>query len=112
MMAIYLNDREKAALKRKQPSEQPPAVTDPNRLKFASLVSKLDPHSPDFAERVACLEKDRRSREDLIDLLTVAVTEGEVEDKVFIALKENFDECNALDKALRAAIERFVVDRY
>lgn len=95
--------------------EAPKPNVTPNRMKFASLVAKLDPHAEDFAEKVARLQQDCESRSGLIDNLVKAYTEGEVEDAVYRVLggdRGDLDAARALDDVIRAAIERFVVDRY
>lgn len=81
----------------------------PNRMKFASLVGKLEPHHPDFAQRVAELQMEFEHREALINKLVDAVC---ATDRAKKALGCYSDAQNELDIALRAAIERFVVDRY
>lgn len=81
----------------------------PNKLKFASLARKLDPASESYVEDVMKLSGEYESRKTLIRQLIDDYTTGEVEDKAYATLND-FALTNKLDDAIRAAIERFVVD--
>lgn len=85
-------------------------MSSPNRMKFSSLVQKLDSLDSDFAKNVAILAEGFQRRETLIDRLVNAL-QCESDD-VYTALDGNLDAMGKLDKVISAAVERFVVDNY
>lgn len=97
-----------------QPKPKPAPDAPVNRLKFASLVGKLDPKDPAFAEQVAKLNADCLKREELIIALRNRLRAAEVpmHNELFkLNLLTGGAVCDLL-AALDATIERFVVDRY
>src|SRR5262245_2897686 len=92
----------------------------PNRLKFVSLVQKLDPRDPAFAAQIAELEAGFQKRADIMRKLGAVLQAQSAELGKHLPGYRSADPKTAicstvLDELLNAmesAIERFVVDRY
>lgn len=79
----------------------------PSRMKFASLVGKLDPLDENYSAVVNQLHSEHNQREELITRLCEAVESG---DNIYAAFDGDIKTVGSFSDAIRAAVERWVVD--
>ena len=103
----YDEDRERGPLHMFKPKKEEKPT--PNRQKFASLVGKLNPLEADYAAQVTLLNSQYNRREELMKRLGDCLTPHDAT-KVMKELDCKVEDVDSLLAALRAAVERWVVD--